>query len=85
MKVFILTSEPYHDNSAIIGIFTDEQAANAALKASVNPEDINCDDSRLLEWDLETNQKGRQWDMIGKQVWEGSSPIRKEFTLNYLE
>lgn len=84
MKVYILTQEPYHDNSSILGVFTDEEKAVEALKASVDPTNINCDDSRLTEWDVEENEEGRVWAMHGQQVSDpaqkGWHPVRVDFT-----
>ena len=70
MKVYILTVEPYHDNSRILGVFADEARAIESLKASVDPANINCDDRHLVEWDVATNKGLRVWKMEGKQIWE---------------
>lgn len=88
MKVFILTCEPYHDNSQIEGVYLDEYEAIDALKASVDPSNINCPDSWLTEWDTSVNQEGRRWKMTGTQANDpsrkGWNPIRKDFVLEEL-
>lgn len=94
MKVYILTSEPYHDNSSIQGVYPDETSGLQALRDQWPPTtaDFNMNDGMLTEWDLETNTEGRIWQMHGKQIrevgplrWDptktGPRPVRKEFTL----
>ncbi len=86
MLVYILTEEPYHDNSTILGIFRSQKEGLEALNASVNPEEINGEDIRLYEWDLNKNKCLRRWDMVGDQITdpsrEGWYPLRREYTIH---
>jgi len=82
--VFILTSEPYHDNSRIVGVYADEKTAVAVFKAAPNPANINDDDYVLSEWDSTVSTELRQWTATGTQIREpdgrgGTTPTRKEF------
>lgn len=83
MVIYILTSEPYHDNSSIIGVFHGREIALTALKNSVDPKDINCNDYSLEEWDMEKNERTNDWAIVGEQVngtpGKGWNPIRKDF------
>lgn len=83
MTVYILTQEPYHDNSSVLGVFTDLDKALETLKASVDPSNINCDDKALAEWDVTGNKEQRVWWMRGEQVTDptkkGWYPVRKDF------
>ena len=85
MIVYILTEEPYHDNSTILGVFDNEQDGLEALDGSVDPSEINGSDTTLTEWDLDKNEGQRQWCMVGKQITDPSRkdwwPIRRDYTL----
>jgi hypothetical protein len=91
MILYILTSEPYHDNSSIFGVYTDREVALAALQATPDPTNINGDDYRLVEWDTEANAEVQRWEMNGTQVREvspvpwSSKPewhaVRREYVL----
>ncbi len=90
MLVYVLTEEPYHDNSSILGVFASEKVALDVLQSTPDPTNINEDDYRLTEWDTATNTRGREWGMTGRQVrevgpvpWsdrEQSRAVRKDFT-----
>lgn len=90
MRVYILTEEPYHDNSAIIGVFSTEQEGLAALHASINPEEINGEDHSLREWSLHENKCLNQWNLVGEQIWGFDvdstctyrKPVRRAYVLH---
>lgn len=87
MKVYILTSEPYHDNSQILGVYDDEGQAVAAWKGTPDPTDINGEDVQLTEWNLDTNSQCRVWYAKGEQVSDqtakGWLPIRCNYTFQF--
>ena len=86
-KVFILTEEPYHNNSSILGVYEDEEIAVDAWRKSVVPGDINGEDTRITEWDLGTNSPGRVWYAQGTQISDperkGWHPIRRDYEFQY--
>lgn len=64
--VAILTDEPYHDNSTILGVYpTWEDGINAALAEARKPDELYATskwhekDWQLEEWDIPQNKKIR--------------------------
>lgn len=70
MKVYILTEEPYHDNSTILGVFLEQaDGYNAAVAAaSEKPDDCIDYDWALTEWDTEKNAWASEWDFKRHRV-----------------
>ncbi len=64
MKVYILTEEPYHDNSTILGVYETVEKGLEELNKSptrARDEDARPDQFRLLEWDIKSGRRGRFW------------------------
>ncbi len=82
--VFVLISEPYHDNGSVISVYSDEKTAVTALRSTPDVKDINEPDYVLTEWDADTNTEGRVWSIRGKQIREpdgrGGTDVRIVFT-----
>ena len=56
MKIYIVTNEPYRDNSTIVGVELDRELAISAAQMFASEEkNIAIDDSwYVTEWDVET-------------------------------
>jgi hypothetical protein len=67
MQVYVLTNEPYHDNSWQMGVYGDLGSAVGALIENVRDligHDVGTrfeQDYTIQEWDTET-QANRNWD-----------------------
>lgn len=53
--IWVLTSEPYHDNSCVLGAYTDLRTAVAALMDSIKV--ARDDDLRLTSCNAETGER----------------------------
>lgn len=79
MKLFILTDEPDHSSSKILGVYRSWDEGMEALRASVKPTQVGRDGGTMLtEWDLEANRKGKQWLMVGflTRKPDSGAPVR---------
>ena len=65
MRVYILTYEPYHENSEVRGVYTDYDTAMRALTIAPScadtPQWDDTDTWDLQEWDIELSSKTRHW------------------------
>lgn len=55
MTLYIVTDEPYHDNSTVIGVFETEEQAQSLIAEKISNDDFS--DGFILErWDTNTQQ-----------------------------
>lgn len=69
MIVYVLTDEPFHDNSEFLGVFLDRESAHAAAMtaARILPGRIDAD-WVIREWDCEANKLISTWRYSRKSV-----------------
>jgi hypothetical protein len=65
MKLYVLTFEPYHENSTVMGLYNEFEKAMEALKHSSDDDKetewCSSDTYELQEWDTETGEQTNSW------------------------
>lgn len=73
MKIYILTAEPYHDNSEVRAVYLNPEDGIAELRKCIKWVRFEANTYQLQEWDMDAQKAERLWEISVRQhqmVWK---------------
>lgn len=68
MMIYVVTEEPYHENSTVVGVFTHFDEAEQFIKSRPTSPPVNSSEEpevwELTEWDVTHQGQKRKWSLF---------------------